>query len=162
MSEGLDPEQQTALEESLESFFESAGMEAEADVVALVLAAESDEPGGDKLAGIPAASLVSLAPLVVEWFLALVRGFAEQLQTEVIEESSKSLLAKLKSWIGGRERRRKKPLRRVDVSKRLEVIADIARTLEEAGWPRDQVEAAADELWRRGEAAARKAVRVSV
>ncbi|UJR84194.1 hypothetical protein [Sandaracinus amylolyticus] len=150
----LDTEIRSELTTELEGFFDDAGMESEAEVVALVLDGDMDEGGDVRVAGVPGAAIAGLAPIVIEWFLALLGAFLEQLQKTSLEEGAKSLVGRVKEWLTGRAAK-KKSLRRVDVSERIATIAEIARTLEAAGWPREAVEGAAKDLWERGERAAR-------
>lgn len=158
MTTDLKREECEVFEAALEGFFEEAGMEAQADVVALVLARDSDDEGPDRVAGIPGAAVLGLAPIVVEWFFALLRAFLEQLQKNAIEDGSKSIIARLTGWIAGREKKRRTPFRRLDVSNHLDTIADIARTLEDAGWPREKVRKAAEDLWALSDSAAKRVV----
>jgi hypothetical protein len=150
----LENEVRAEFATELEEFFECAGMEGEAEVVALVLDGEMDEGGAVRVAGVPGAAIAGLAPIVIEWFLSLVSAFLEQIQKETLEDGAKTIVGRVKEWLTGRAAK-KKPMHKVDVSDRLKTIANIAQTLEQAGWTRDAVEGAAKDLWDRGERAAR-------
>lgn len=158
MTTDLTPAESEQFTAVLEGFFEHAGMEAHADVVALVLAREGEGGGPDRVAGIPgAATTIHLTAAVAEWYCALTREFLARSRGAAAEHGSTSVAGRMIGWIKAREKKRRTPFRTVDVSKRLDTIADIARTLQEADWPPDQVEAAAHDLWMRSKMFAREA-----
>lgn len=127
---------------------DSLGRTKDADVVEMLIIGNPGEPvTPDQIAGIPGVATSAALGAVVKWFLSLVQKFLDK----GVEKSGE----KAAEWISGRLGRSAKDTGYA-VSDRLQTVAEIAKSLEAKGWPKDLVQKTADELWDRSEVVAKR------